>query len=53
MVLGSIFGLLAYFWIGFYTSALIGTFVSMLVSILGSIYKKENFEWKEINNGNQ
>lgn len=53
MILGSLFGLIAYFWIGFYTSALIGTFVSMLVSILGSIYKNENFEWKEINNGNQ
>lgn len=48
MVMGSLLGLVSYFWVGFFTAALVGTGISMGVSILGSLYRSEDFSWEDI-----
>ncbi|WCL50839.1 sodium:solute symporter family protein [Leptospira sp. GIMC2001] len=48
MLVGSISGLTAYFYIGFYTAALVGTAVSMVISISSGIIKPEKFNWDKI-----
>ncbi|MCG9873715.1 MAG: sodium:solute symporter family protein [Leptospiraceae bacterium] len=46
MLVGSLIGLTSYFMIGFYTAALVGTAVSMLIAFLGSILYPEEFSWE-------
>lgn len=49
MVAGSISGLIAYEWIGFYVAALVGAAVSMAFTILFSILRPEKFDWASLN----
>jgi Na+/proline symporter len=49
MLLGSASGLIAYFTIGWQTASLIGTAVSMLVTLLGTRLFPHNFSWGELN----
>lgn len=49
MVLGSAAGLYSYFAIGFYTAALVGATVSMLIVILFSLIRPTTkFQWKDL-----
>ncbi len=48
MVLGSVSGLIAYFWIGFYVAALVGASVSMLVVLFTTILWPHQFEWEKL-----
>lgn len=45
MIFGSVIGLLAYFYIGWYTASLIGAGVSMITVLTASLLSKEKFEW--------
>lgn len=49
MVGGTICGLIAYFQIGWYTSSLIGTAVSMVITISFTVFSKETFSWSQLN----
>jgi len=49
MVLGSVAGLTAYFAIGFYVAALVGAAVSMLITVAGSFFYPETFDWNDLN----
>ncbi len=49
MVGGTICGLIAYFQIGWYTSSLIGTAVSMVITISFTVFSKETFSWSRLN----
>lgn len=48
MVAGSVSGLIAYYFIGWYTASLIGATVSMIVVYLFSRLSKESFNWKDL-----
>ena len=48
MILGSTFGLWAYFTIGWYTATLIATTVSMIIVILSVLIKPSSFNWKDL-----
>jgi Na+/proline symporter len=46
MLLGSLIGLIAYFYLGWYTASLIGASVSMLTVVICTYAFPENFDWK-------
>lgn len=48
MILGSGFGLLGYFAIGFYTAALISAAVSLLVTLIGYLRNKVDFQFENL-----
>ncbi len=48
MVLGSILGLTAYFYIGFYVAALIGATVSMIIVIISTLLFPVEFDWDNL-----
>jgi hypothetical protein len=48
MALGAASGLAAYFLIGFFTAALVGAAVSMVVTVLGSWIFPQSFQWDEL-----
>lgn len=50
MILGSVIGLGAYFYLGWYTASLIGAGVSMLTVITASLVSTEDFEWNLLKN---
>lgn len=49
LILGSAVGLVGYFTIAWYVAALIGTTVSMVVVIGGSLIAPREFDWKRLN----
>jgi urea-proton symporter len=49
MVLGSGAGLIAYYAIGWYTAALIGTAVSMVITVLSTRLAPQSFQWSKLN----
>ncbi|MCO7224379.1 sodium:solute symporter family protein [Pleionea sp. CnH1-48] len=49
MALGTIFGLIGYFTIGFYVAALISCVFSLLICLIGMYIKDVNFEWTRLN----
>ena len=49
MLTGSVFGLIAYFYLGWYTASLVGASVSMVITILFSVLKPEKFTWESLN----
>lgn len=49
MLSGSILGLFAYFYMGWYTASLIGAGVSMLVVISFSLASRKKFNWDNLN----
>jgi len=49
MVVGSLGGLVAYFTVGWYTGALVGTSVSFLISVLGALTgPSDDFDWRRL-----
>ena len=48
MVLGTVTGLVAYYTLGWYTAALVGTAVSMCVLVVWSRLAPRNFEWDSL-----
>jgi Na+/proline symporter len=48
MLLGSAIGLYAYFAYGWFTGSLIGTAVSMLVVVLGTLVSRSEFDWASL-----
>lgn len=48
MVLGTSFGLVAYFQIGFYVAALVSTAVSMLLMLLSTWKWPESYDWQQL-----
>ena len=48
MALGTVTGLAAYFSIGWYTAALIGTAVSVVVTVFDQIFGRPNFAWRSL-----
>jgi Na+/proline symporter len=46
MVLGSFIGLIAYFYLGWYTASLIGALVSIIVTTIFARTNKQYFNWK-------
>ena len=51
MVLGTSAGLAAYFYLGWYTAALVGTAVSVAVTIVDQLASQPNFVWQSLNDG--
>lgn len=49
MLAGSLLGLVAYFYLGWYTASLIGASVSMVVTVLFSVLKPGKFSWEALN----
>jgi len=49
-VLGSAAGLTAYFVIGFYTAALVGSAVSLVLVAAGTLLKPQDFDWRSFEN---
>lgn len=49
MLLGSSIGLVAYFYLGWYTASLIGAAVSMITVVVCTYAFPENFDWKALN----
>jgi Na+/proline symporter len=50
MIAGSTLGLASYLMIGWYTGALVGTAVSMLIVTIGTALAPEPFDWDRIRN---
>ena len=48
MVLGTASGLIAYFQLGWYTASLIGAAVSMIVTIIATLFSKKSFSWGDL-----
>src|SRR5690606_405697 len=48
MIAGSTIGLCCYLTIGWYTGALVGTTVSMLIVVLGTLLAPQPFDWSRI-----
>lgn len=48
MLLGSTFGLISYFYLGWYTSSLVGASVSMVTVLICSYFFPTNFDWKKL-----
>lgn len=48
MLLGSSFGLISYFYLGWYTSSLVGAAVSMITVITCTYLFPSDFEWKKL-----
>lgn len=48
MLLGSVGGLVSYFYLGWYTSSLVGATVSMLTVLLCTYLFPANFDWKKL-----
>ncbi|MHC4808748.1 MAG: sodium:solute symporter family protein [Planctomycetota bacterium] len=48
MVLGSVVGLVAYFQIGWYTAALVGTAVSFIITMTGAALNRERFDFARL-----
>jgi Na+/proline symporter len=53
MLLGSAFGLVAYFQIGWYSGALVGTGVSCLITLSAAVLTERSFEWSWLRTGGQ
>jgi Na+/proline symporter len=53
MVLGSATGLVSYYQLGWYTAALVGTAVSMVVVLLSSWLRPGDFAWAALNPGSE
>lgn len=49
MILGTVCGLWSYFWLGWYTAALIGTAVSVTVTIVDQLFSRPDFVWQSLN----
>ena len=49
MALGTIFGLVSYFVIGFYVAALLSCLVSGLITLVGVLRCRESFDWQQLN----
>lgn len=49
MLLGSTFGLISYFYVGWYTSSLVGAAVSMIVVVACSRWFPDDFNWNILN----
>jgi len=49
MVFGTTWGLLAYFWVGWYTSSLIGAAVSMITVVTFTYLNPGDFKWYQLN----
>jgi Na+/proline symporter len=52
MVAGSAVGLACYVWVGWYTGALVGTTVSMIIVLLGAKLAPADFDWERIRHPN-
>ena len=50
MVLGIASGLAGYAWIGFYVAALISAAVSMIITFVGVLFAKQEFDWQTFSN---
>lgn len=48
MVLGTGTGLIVYFQLGWYTASLIGAAVSMIVTIVATLFSKKSFNWSDL-----
>lgn len=48
MLLGSTFGLISYFYLGWYTSSLVGASVSMVTVLICTYFFPTNFDWKKL-----
>lgn len=48
MILGSAAGLAGYFIIGFYVAALVGAFVSMIIVLLTTLLRPQDFDWGKL-----
>lgn len=48
MLLGSTFGLISYFYLGWYTSSLVGASVSMVTVLVCTYLFPTNFDWKKL-----
>lgn len=46
MAVGTISGLICYFWLGWYTGSLTGAAVSMIIVIIGAAFSDSTFDWK-------
>ncbi|KXS35541.1 MULTISPECIES: sodium:solute symporter family protein [Idiomarina] len=53
MAAGTIAGLIAYFWIGFYVAALVSCAVSGLICAIGIVFNKRQFSWHELQENGQ
>ncbi len=53
MVLGSACGLYAYFTIGWYSGALVGAAVSMVITLGAIVLAPRDFDWKSLNESNE
>ncbi len=51
MMLGTITGLFAYFYLGWYTAALIGTAVSVIITVFNLIFSRDDFQWSSLDAG--
>ncbi|MCB1179080.1 MAG: sodium:solute symporter family protein, partial [Leptospiraceae bacterium] len=48
LILGTVVGLISYFFIGWYSASLIGTAISMIVTFLFTFLKPEDFDWNKL-----
>jgi Na+/proline symporter len=48
MLLGSAVGLVAYFQLGWYTAALVGTGVSFIITMTGAALNRDRFDWSRL-----
>ena len=53
MVLGTSIGLVAYFTLGWYTAALVGTAVSVVVTFVNQAFSRPVFVWQSLNAGRE
>lgn len=51
MALGSIGGLIAYFTLGWYTASLVGTAISLVVTVASTRWAPHTFEWSRLDAG--
>ncbi len=49
MVLGTTLGLIAYYSLGWYSGALVGAAVSMVVVLISTAFSKKKFDWNKLN----
>lgn len=50
LILGTISGLIGYYWIGFYVAALFSCIVSFIICIIGLLIHDEKFDWQRLKN---
>ncbi|MEL6188259.1 MAG: urea transporter, partial [Myxococcota bacterium] len=47
--LGTVAGLIAYFWLGWYTAALVGAAVSLTITLIDQVSTEPRFDWAALN----